>query len=204
VIARSVDRFRPQQHGGCVFVGQLTSSGPTAGSVYGGRASRLGGSTDPGGGGGDMKRALVALVLLGVAACTMTGREVLLTVDGVPVTVVSGRQTCIEVGDDDGGSGSWCGPDGMPEAVWLGAASAGQRLVVAGQAPDEVASVTLTSADGTIRLDEEQSRQGRVLVALDVPPGDYEVTAERDDGSEYLSGELLLGREGTTMFSMTP
>jgi hypothetical protein len=151
-----------------------------------------------------MKRAFMALVLLGVAACTMTGREVLLTVDGVPVTVVSGRQTCIEVGDEATGSGSWCSPDGMPEAVWLGAASVGQRLVVAGQAPDEVASVTLTSADGTIRLDEEQSRQGRVLVALDVPPGIYEVTAARDDGSEYLSGELSLGSEGTTMFSMTP
>ena len=151
-----------------------------------------------------MKRAFVGLVLLGVAACTMAGREVIATVDGVPVTVVSGRQTCIEVGDDDAGSGSWCGPDDMPEAVWLGAASAGQQLVVAGQAPDEVASVTLTSADGTSRLDEEQTRQGRVLVALDVPPGDYEITAERDDGSEYLSGELSLSREGTTMFWMAP
>ncbi len=154
--------------------------------------------------GGDMKRALVGLVLLGVAACTMTGREVIATVDGVPVKVVSGRQTCIEVGDDDAGSGSWCGPDDMPEAVWLGAASAGQQLVVVGQAPEEVASVSLTSAEGTIRLDEEQTRQGRVFVALDAPPGTYEVTAERDDGSEYLSGELLLDREGTTMFSMAP
>jgi len=153
---------------------------------------------------GDMKRALVGLVLLSVAACTLTGREVITTVDGVPVTVVSGRQTCIEVGDDDAGSGSWCGPDEMPEAVWLGAASAGQQVVVAGQAPDEVASVTLTSADGTIRLDEEQTRQGRVLVALDVPPGDYEITAERDDGSEYLSGELSLSREGTTMSWIAP
>lgn len=151
-----------------------------------------------------MKRALVGLVLLGVAACTMTGREVIATVDGVPVTVVSGQQTCIEVGDDDAGSGSWCGPDDMPEAVWLGGASAGQQLVVAGQAPGEVASVTLTSADGTNRLDEEQTRQGRVLVALDVPPGDYDITAQRDDGSEYLSGELTLGREGTTMFWMAP
>ncbi len=153
--------------------------------------------------GGGMKRAFVGLVLLGVAACTMTGREVIATVDGVPVTMVSGRQTCIEVGDD-GGSGSWCGPLDMPEAVWLGEASAGQQLVVAGQAPDEVASVTLTSAEGAIRLDEEQTRQGRVLVALDIPPGNYEVTAERDNGSEYLSGELLLDREGTTMFSMAP
>jgi hypothetical protein len=151
-----------------------------------------------------MKRASVGLVLLGVAACTMTGREVIATVDGVPVTMVSGRQTCIEVGDNAAGSGSWCSPDDMPEAVWLGAASAGQQLVVAGQAPDEVASVTLTSAEGTTRLDEEQTRQGRVLVALDVPPGDYEITAERDDGSEYLSGELSLGREGTTMFWMAP
>ena len=151
-----------------------------------------------------MQRAFVVLVLLGVAACTMTGRKVFVTVDGVPVTVVSGRQTCIEVGDDDGGSGSWCGPLDMPEAVWLGAAPAGQRLVVAGQAPDEVAWVTLTSADETIRLDEEQTRQGPVLVALDVPPGDYEITAERDDGSEYLSGELSLSREGTTMSWIAP
>jgi hypothetical protein len=134
----------------------------------------------------------------------MTGREVLVTVDGVPVTVVSGRQTCIEVGDDDVGSGSFCGPGDRPERVWFGAASVGQRLVVVGQAPNEVASVTLTSEDATIRLDEEQTRQGRVLVALEVSPGDYEVTAERDDGSEYLSGEVSLVSEGTTMFWMEP
>jgi hypothetical protein len=62
-----------------------------------------------------VKRAFVGLVLFGVAARTMTGREVLVTVDGVPVTVVSGRQTCIEVGDDDVGSGSFCGPGDMME-----------------------------------------------------------------------------------------
>lgn len=127
-----------------------------------------------------------------------------MTVDGIPVTVVSGRQTCIEVGDDDAGGGSWCGPVDMPQAVWLGATPAGQRLVVVGQAPAEVVSVTLTSVARTSRLDKEQAGQKRFFVALDVPPGDYEVTAETDDGSEYLSGELSLGGEGTTMFSMTP
>ena len=112
---------------------------------------------------GDMKRALVRLVLLSVAACTLTGREVITTVDGVPVTVVSGRQTCIEVGDDDAGSGSWCGPDEMPEAVWLGAASAGQQVVVAGQAPDEVALPCdcvgkKSQAAGTLRAWGEDDR----------------------------------------------
>ncbi len=76
--------------------------------------------------------------------------------------------------------------------------------MLVGQAPDEVASVTLTGVDGTSRLGEEQTRHGRFLLALDLLPGAYELTAERDDGSEYLSGELSLTREGTTMFSMAP
>ncbi|TVR17862.1 MAG: hypothetical protein EA387_15745 [Nitriliruptor sp.] len=133
-----------------------------------------------------------------------TGREVLMAVDGVPVTVVSGRQTCIEVGDDDAGGGSWCGPDDMPEAVWLGAISVGDDLVVVGQAPDEVVSVTLSGEDGPSRLAVEQTGQGRFFVGVDVRPGDYEVAAETEDGSQYAAGEVSLGRDGTTVFWMTP
>jgi len=151
-----------------------------------------------------MKAALVGLVLVGAAACTLTGREVLLTVDGVPVTVVSGRQTCIEVGDDDAGGGSWCGPADMPEAVWLGAMAVGDDLVVVGQAPAEVVSVTLSGEDGPSRLAVEQAGQGRFFVGVDVRPGDYEVAAETEDGSPYAAGEVSLGTDGTTILWMTP
>ncbi len=151
-----------------------------------------------------MKAALVGLVLVGTAACMFTGREVLMAVDGVPVTVVSGRQTCIEVGDGDAGGGSWCGPDDMPEAVWLGAMAVGDDVVVVGQAPDEVVSVTLSGEDGPSRLAVEQTGQGRFFVGVDVRPGDYEVAAETEDGSQYASEEVSLGRDGTTVFWMTP
>ena len=151
-----------------------------------------------------MKAVLVGLVLVGAAACTFTGREVLMTVDGVPVTVVSGRQTCVEVGDDDAGGGSWCGPDGMPETVWLGAIAVGDDLVVVGQAPDEVVSVTLSGEDGPSPLAVEQTGQGRFFVGVDVRPGDYEVAAETEDGSQYATEAVSLDRDGTTMLWMTP
>ena len=151
-----------------------------------------------------MKAALVGLVLVGAAACTLTDREVLLTVDGVPVTVVaSGGQTCIEVGDDAGG-GSWCRPADMVEAVWMGATSVGDGLVVVGQAPAEVVSVTLSGEDGPRSLAVEQTGQGRFFVGVDVRPGGYEVAALREDGSEYVSGDVSIGRNATTGFWMTP
>lgn len=127
-----------------------------------------------------------------------------MTVDGVPFTIVSGRQTCIEVGDDDAGSGSWCGPADLPEAVWLGAVAVGDELVVAGQAPAEVVSVTLSGEDGPNRLAVEQTGQGRFLVGVEDRPGDDEVAAETEDGSRYVTGQLPLGRDGTTMFWTTP
>jgi hypothetical protein len=152
-----------------------------------------------------MKLALIGLVLIGATACTLTEREVLLTAHGVPVTVaVSGRQTCIEI-DDDARMGSWCRPADRVEAVWIGATWVGDGLVVVGQAPAEVVSVTLAGEGGLRSLAVEQTGQGRFFVGEDVPPGDYEVAAEREDGSEYVSGDVSMrGRGTTTGITMTP
>jgi hypothetical protein len=110
-----------------------------------------------------------------------------MTVGGAPVTVVSGRQTCIEVGGDDAGGGSWCGPVDMPEAVWLGAISVGDDLVEVGQAPAEVVSVTLSGEDGPSSLAVEQTGQGQFFVDVDVRPGNYEVATETETRHGLLS-----------------
>ena len=49
----------------------------------------------------------------------------------------------------------------MPEAVWLGAVAVGDELVVVGQAPDEVVSVTRSGEDRPSPLTVEQTGQGR-------------------------------------------
>lgn len=151
-----------------------------------------------------MKWALVGIVLVAAAACTSTAREVLLMAGGVPVTVaVSGEQTCIEVGED-ADMGSWCAPDGTPETVWLGATAVGDGLVVVGQAPADVASVDLAGEGGSRNLAVEQSDHGRFFVGVAVPPGDYEVSATREDGSEHVSGDMSMRRSGTTMVTIVP
>lgn len=152
-----------------------------------------------------MKRALVLMVVCVATACTMgTERETLLMVDGVPVVVaVSGQRSCVEVGDA-ADKGRWCAPGGEPEAVWLGAASVGDRLVVAGQAPTEVRSVVLMSPAGTTGLAVEHSGLGRFFVGVDLPPGDYQVSAETADGNAYVSGEMSMSARATTLTTMTP
>ena len=88
--------------------------------------------------------------------------------------------------------------------MWIGAIAVGDDLVVVGQAPAEVVSVTLSGEDGPSRLEVEQAGQGRFFVGVDVRPGDYEVAAATEDGSQYASGQVSLGTDGTTMFWATP
>ena len=147
---------------------------------------------------------LVGLVLVVATACTSTERETLLVAPGAPVAVAfSDGQTCIEVGEN-ADRGSWCATDEMPESVWVGSTSVGDGLVVVGQAPEEVASVALAGEDGARNLSVKHTDQGRFFVGMDVSPGDYRVLANREDGSQYVSGETSMSRMATTNITITP
>jgi hypothetical protein len=110
-----------------------------------------------------------------------------MTVGGAPVTVVSGRQTCIEVGGDDAGGGSWCGPVDMPEPCGSVRYPSGTIWWRSGSAPAEVVSVTLSGEDGPSSLAVEQTGQGQFFVDVDVRPGDYEVATETETRHGLLS-----------------
>lgn len=151
-----------------------------------------------------MKGMLIGLVLVVATACTSTERETLLMAHDVPVfVIVSDGQTCIEVGEN-ADRGGWCASEEVPESVWMGSTSVGDGLVVVARAPEEVASVALAGEDGPRNLAVKHTDRGRFFVGMDVSPGDYRVLANREDGSEYVSGETSMSRMATTNTTITP
>ena len=149
-----------------------------------------------------MKWAITAAVLV-VAVSGCTERETLTMKGDVPVTVaVSGEQVCVEVGDE-GDQGRWCAPPDRPNAVWVGATSVADGLVVAGQAPAEVVSVTLTREGETTKLEVVQSEVGPFFVGVDIAPGDYEISALTSN-SEYVSGDVSMRDRSTTSAVLAP
>lgn len=150
-----------------------------------------------------MRRASgLVMVTAALLSCTSTGpaREVLLA-DAATASIANGR-TCVRVGD--GPRGSWCGPADQPEAVWLGATTTGDKLLLAGQAPTIVESMTLRWEGGQRELMVERTALGRFFVGLRLPLGQYVVEARRADGSIYVSGELSLTGSGTVLLTFEP
>lgn len=153
-----------------------------------------------------MRRLIVFVAVALTAACAWAGteRELLLMAQGAPVVVAaSDGQTCIEIGDEER-QGKFCAPEGQPEALWLRATALEDRLVVAGRAPAEVASVVLAGDRGRRELMPEESGLGRFFIGMAVPTGEYEVEAGRADGTTYVSGEMSLIRFGNTLTTITP
>lgn len=146
------------------------------------------------------------LLLLGVAAagCSPTDRETLAVVDGTRITLATTfDRTCIEFGGRDGARSCWGAVD--PAELAVVASSVGGGMVVVATAPDD-ADVVVLRGDGFSRtLPVSQTGSGRLFVGVDVPPGTYEVAAERDDGSVVLlADELTLSLDSGAMTTVTP
>lgn len=156
-----------------------------------------------------MLGGIAALLLLaGTAAvgCSTTEREVLFTVRGMPVVLApTDDRLCVEFGGRDGARFCWSTED--PEHLTVASSEVEGVFVVVATAPDDASAVVLRSDVLTRALTVTEASSGRYFVGVDVPPGDYGLAAERQDGSVVLRDDdvpLSLETGSGTMVVIRP